>query len=69
MKIIDDFDIRDNKELDELFYEYVEKFDDYDLKVYSFKENLTDKQVIKILKEAIKSEKHIDKKYLKNEYN
>jgi hypothetical protein len=60
MEMTDNFDIRDNKELDKVFYEYCDKFEEYDLKIYSFGSDLTNDQLIKLLKEAIKTGKKIE---------
>jgi hypothetical protein len=59
MEIYDNFDVRDDKELDKAFYEYCEKFKEYDLKIYSFGSEISNAELTKRLKEAIKSGKKL----------
>lgn len=59
MEITENFDVRDNKDLDKVLYEYREKFNEYDLKIYSFGSEITNEKLIQMLKEAIKTGKKI----------
>ena len=59
MEITENFNIRDDKEIDELFYEYCEKLQDEDLRIINIPLEITNDELIKLLKEAIKTGKKI----------